>query len=129
MDNLPAVTKYFTETDPDDKGDATYMPHYEKGFALGFVGGKDVCADCVSLFFCLARSVANLLVIRFREMSADVVLRSQIPNSQEGVRYLNNHIRMLVLYHEEPDQYAGNRIVGFEVEPFRLVSADVVQDK
>jgi hypothetical protein len=36
VDNIPAATKYFTE---GGEGDQAFTVHYEKGFALGFVGG------------------------------------------------------------------------------------------
>jgi transmembrane 9 superfamily protein 2/4 len=92
VDNLPAVTKYFTEAEPDTdeaaapepNAQAGYVPHYEKGYALGFTGGKDY------------------------------------PNTKEGSRYLNNHVRLILLYHEDQNAFTGNRIVGFEVEPFSV---------
>lgn len=37
-----------------------------------------------------------------------------------GAKYLYNHIRLVVLYHEEPEKYAGARIVGFRVEPMSI---------
>jgi len=88
VDNLPAVTKFFTESDtPAAEGtspDSNYVAHYEKGFALGFVGSKEY------------------------------------PNSKEGMKYLNNHVRLVLFYHEDKAAFTGNRIVGFEVEPFSV---------
>jgi len=43
-----------------------------------------------------------------------------IPHTQPGVKYVNNHVRLVLYYHEEPEKYAGFRIVGFEVEPFSV---------
>ncbi len=39
------------------------------------------------------------------------------PGSLDGFNYLNNHVNLKIMYHTEPDQYDGARIVGFEVEP------------
>eukprot|EP00808_Paulinella_micropora_P022196 g15997.t1 len=41
LDNMPAATKFFTETIKAD-GTAEYVPHYEKGFPLGFMGSEEV---------------------------------------------------------------------------------------
>mmetsp|Transcript_39393 Transcript_39393/g.50262 ORF Transcript_39393/g.50262 Transcript_39393/m.50262 type:complete len:635 (+) Transcript_39393:150-2054(+) len=38
----------------------------------------------------------------------------------EKQHYLNNHARMVIAYHEDPDQFQGSRIVGFEVVPFSI---------
>lgn len=38
LDGLPAATKYFTAALPSDDTKEPYVQHYEKGFALGFVG-------------------------------------------------------------------------------------------
>jgi len=40
--------------------------------------------------------------------------------TQAGTPYLNNHIRIMLHYHEEPSSYEGFRIVSFLVEPFSL---------
>lgn len=41
-------------------------------------------------------------------------------NSAGGnAAFLFNHITFIVKYHDEPEQYRGSRIVGFEVEPYR----------
>lgn len=93
VDNLPAVTKYYTESDtvaePSTEASSEltdgYTAHYEKGFALGFIGGKDY------------------------------------PGTTEGVRYINNHVKIILFYHEDPAVFSGNRIVGFEVEPFSVL--------
>lgn len=34
--------------------------------------------------------------------------------------YLFNHVRIIVRYHEEPTEFEGTRIVGFEVVPFSI---------
>jgi len=41
VDNIPAATKYFTETLSADGGAPEYVPHYEKGFALGYLGSEE----------------------------------------------------------------------------------------
>lgn len=33
---------------------------------------------------------------------------------------MNNHVRLIVHYHEDPASFVGSRIVGFEVEPVRF---------
>lgn len=40
-----------------------------------------------------------------------------LPGTQAGIRYVNNHADITVLYHEDPASYEGVRIVGIEVEP------------
>mmetsp|Transcript_6439 Transcript_6439/g.10203 ORF Transcript_6439/g.10203 Transcript_6439/m.10203 type:complete len:636 (+) Transcript_6439:71-1978(+) len=41
---------------------------------------------------------------------------------EEGDRrhYLNNHARIVIAYHEDPDSFQGARVVGFEVVPFSV---------
>lgn len=34
--------------------------------------------------------------------------------------YLYNHVRIIVRYSEEPEEFEGARIVGFEVVPFSI---------
>jgi transmembrane 9 superfamily protein 2/4 len=110
LDNIPAATKYYTAALPSDDTKEPYVQHYEKGFALGFVGHADV------------------------------------QNSEPGVKYLNNHLRLIVFYHtyagaattpttptvgstgiapggESPGEeksFKGSRIVGFEVEAYSV---------
>ena len=40
--------------------------------------------------------------------------------SQKTDHYLYNHVRIIVRYSEEPEEFNGARIVGFEVVPFSL---------
>jgi len=44
--------------------------------------------------------------------------------AQEGVPYINNHLRLVLKYHKHEDPFTpgpdGSRIVGFEVEPFSV---------
>jgi len=40
-----------------------------------------------------------------------------------GRYYLHNHVRLDLMYHSNPDEYEGFRIVGFEVEPHSLTQA------
>lgn len=84
LDNLPAATKYYTAALPSDDTKEQYVQHYEKGFALGFVGHQDVV------------------------------------NSEPGVKYLNNHLRLIVFYHEDIRSFDGYRVVGFEVEAYSV---------
>ena len=51
LDGLPAATKYFMEPlqgeatinrAREDPAEADFIPHYEKGFPLGFIGSEDV---------------------------------------------------------------------------------------
>lgn len=41
---------------------------------------------------------------------------AEIPNTAEGVAYLNNHVAITVKFHKDVS-FEGSRIVGFEVEP------------
>ena len=92
LDNIPAATKYYTAALPSDDTKEPFVQHYEKGFALGFVGHNDV------------------------------------QNSEPGVKYLNNHLRLIVFYHQyaqgtsekEEKSFKGSRIVGFEVEAYSV---------
>jgi len=83
IDNLPSATKFYTQ-EVDADGEISYYTHYEKGYALGFMGGEEV------------------------------------PNTQPGVAYINNHLRLHLYFHEDPESFVGYRIVGFEVEPFSV---------
>eukprot|EP00808_Paulinella_micropora_P025623 g60805.t1 len=83
IDNMPATTKFYTEA-TSSEGKKNYIPQYEKGFALGFVGSEE------------------------------------FPKTQAGIRYVNNHIRLKIFYHEDPSSFTGSRIVGFEVKPFSI---------
>lgn len=84
LDNIPAATKYYTAALPSDDTKEPYVQHYEKGFALGFVGHPDV------------------------------------QNSEAGVKYLNNHLRLIVFYHQDEKSFKGSRVVGFEVEAYSV---------
>lgn len=84
VDNLPAATKYYTTALPSDDTTDDFVSHYEKGYALGFVGHPD------------------------------------IQGSVQGVKYVNNHVRLLLFYHQDEAAFAGFRIVGFEVEAFSV---------
>jgi len=37
--------------------------------------------------------------------------------NQDGKYYIHNHVHMHLLYHKQPDEFEGYRIVGVEVEP------------
>jgi len=39
---------------------------------------------------------------------------------RSGRYYIHNHVRLDLKYHASPDEYAGFRIVGFEVEPYSM---------
>merc|ERR1712216_70624 len=45
-------------------------------------------------------------------------------HAKDGVRYVNNHVRLAIKYHKHKDPSTsppyGSRIVGFEVEPFSV---------
>lgn len=43
---------------------------------------------------------------------------ADVPNSESGVKYLNNHLRLIIFHHEETTH--GYRIVGFEVEAYSV---------
>lgn len=54
----------------------------------------------------------------------------QIPGTIVGHKYINNHHRLTIQYHEDPAQFVGYRIVGFQVEPFSVEHTfDHWQDK
>ena len=84
LDNLPAATKYYTAALPTDDTQEKFVQHYEKGFALGFVGSNE------------------------------------IQNSEAKVKYLNNHLRLIVFYHKDEQSFKGSRVVGFEVEAYSV---------
>ena len=42
------------------------------------------------------------------------------PKSSKPQHYLFNHVRIVVRYHESPEEFEGGRIVGFEVVPFSI---------
>jgi len=41
-------------------------------------------------------------------------------HTAEGVPYIYNHVRLVIKYHKDKESFVGNRIVGFEVEPFSV---------
>lgn len=97
VDNLPAASKWYTVPESDEDNDAAaaaaandpeqpvnLVPHYDKGFDMGFVGSNE------------------------------------IPQSEPDVRYVYNHVNLIIFYHSDPQNYQGVRIVGFEVEPFSI---------
>jgi hypothetical protein len=45
---------------------------------------------------------------------------SNSPKSGRPEHYLYNHVRIIVRYSEEPEEFPGSRIVGFEVVPFSI---------
>jgi transmembrane 9 superfamily protein 2/4 len=42
---------------------------------------------------------------------------------KKGRYYVHNHVRITLLYHANPTDYAGYRIVGFEVEPRSIMQS------
>jgi transmembrane 9 superfamily member 2/4 len=42
------------------------------------------------------------------------------PKNKDPKHYLFNHVRIIVRYSEEEDEFQGARIVGFEVVPFSI---------
>eukprot|EP00474_Spongospora_subterranea_P008744 CRZ09202.1 hypothetical protein [Spongospora subterranea] len=40
--------------------------------------------------------------------------------SVKGEVYINNHVKIRLLYHDDPTSYKGSRIVGFEVMPYSV---------
>ncbi|EOD11465.1 hypothetical protein EMIHUDRAFT_470908 [Emiliania huxleyi CCMP1516] len=40
----------------------------------------------------------------------------EFPGTFPSAPYINNHLRLIIKYHQEPDLFQGSRIVGFEVE-------------
>jgi len=42
------------------------------------------------------------------------------PETTPGVAYINNHVRLVLKYHEDQQAFKGYRIVGFEVEPYSV---------
>jgi transmembrane 9 superfamily protein 2/4 len=85
MDNLPAATKMYREM-----ADGKVVTMYDRGYALGFVGGSDRAAA----------AVVN-------------------PHAKPGVPYIHNHLRFVVKFHKD-ESFTGARIVGFEVEPLSV---------
>jgi len=48
--------------------------------------------------------------------------------SQNGQYYVHNHLHLHLLYHKQPDEFEGYRIVGFEVDP-RSTTQEFGQDQ
>jgi transmembrane 9 superfamily protein 2/4 len=42
------------------------------------------------------------------------------PKSTKPQHYLFNHVRIIVRFNEDENEFAGTRIVGFEVVPFSI---------
>jgi transmembrane 9 superfamily protein 2/4 len=42
------------------------------------------------------------------------------PKKKTPMHYLFNHVRIIVRYHEDDQEFSGSRIVGFEVVPFSI---------
>lgn len=51
-------------------------------------------------------------------LTGSACVRIQIANSEPGIKYINNHVRLVLFYHQE-EVVNKFRVVGFEVEPFR----------
>eukprot|EP01115_Flamella_aegyptia_P013148 TRINITY_DN6862_c0_g1_i2.p1 TRINITY_DN6862_c0_g1~~TRINITY_DN6862_c0_g1_i2.p1 ORF type:complete len:293 (+),score=108.88 TRINITY_DN6862_c0_g1_i2:601-1479(+) len=49
---------------------------------------------------------------------------ADIAGTTPGVFYINNHLNIKVKYHQNPEEYAGKRIISFEVEPLSLQYRD-----
>ena len=43
-----------------------------------------------------------------------------LPTKKEEQHFLFNHVRLIVYYSEIPEEFDGQRIVGFQVEPFSI---------
>eukprot|EP00927_Polykrikos_kofoidii_P053217 TRINITY_DN4747_c0_g5_i1.p1 TRINITY_DN4747_c0_g5~~TRINITY_DN4747_c0_g5_i1.p1 ORF type:complete len:616 (-),score=50.12 TRINITY_DN4747_c0_g5_i1:384-2231(-) len=40
-----------------------------------------------------------------------------------GHYHVHNHVTLVLMYHSQPNEYAGYRIVGFQIEPFSITQA------
>mmetsp|Transcript_29952 Transcript_29952/g.58714 ORF Transcript_29952/g.58714 Transcript_29952/m.58714 type:complete len:635 (-) Transcript_29952:68-1972(-) len=47
-------------------------------------------------------------------------------NTKQGVAYINNHVKLMLSYHEDPKAFSGARIVGFQVEAYSHSYANYV---
>lgn len=96
LDNLPVVTKYLTEAgaEVESRGET--------------VGDRVQAED------------GTILAHYEKGFPLGFIGHSQIPNTEIGTFYINNHLRFRVAYHEDAANYAGVRIVGFEVEAFSV---------
>ena len=43
-----------------------------------------------------------------------------VPSKKQAQHFLFNHVRIIIKYSERPDEFDGQRIVGFEVVPFSI---------
>jgi transmembrane 9 superfamily protein 2/4 len=96
LDNLPVVTKYLTEAGAEVES-----------------GGESVGDRVVS-------DDGTILAHYEKGFPLGFVGHSQIPNTDIGTVYINNHLRFRISFHEDSVNYAGIRIVGFEVEAFSV---------
>lgn len=63
---------------------------------------------------------ANYFVHYEKGYSVGFVGHMDLQGTEAGVRYINNHLRFVIYYHDDPVQYTGSRIVGFEVEAYSV---------
>jgi len=102
LDNLPAATKYYTRA-PITPGDetSTLAPKSD-----------DTQAS--------SPSDAGFIAHYEKGFALGFTGSESIPGSKPGVRYINNHLRLNVFYHQDAASFEGSRIVGFEVESYSI---------
>jgi hypothetical protein len=60
--------------------------------------------------------------ITYHESGFPLGINGKTDDKGNGPHALNNHVNIKLLYHKDPANYEGLRIVGFEVDPQRCSS-------
>jgi transmembrane 9 superfamily member 2/4 len=126
VDNLPAATKFFVETEEvDADGKPKFDDQYEKGFALGFTGNRELIDGSEDG----VQYVHNHITM--------VIFYHQDLDSFEGFRVVGFEVNPVSVKHEVEGEYIGSKTklktcdeqgrlrAGFAFQPVSGRSAEV----
>uniref|UniRef100_A0A6U3B0H5 Transmembrane 9 superfamily member n=1 Tax=Lotharella globosa TaxID=91324 RepID=A0A6U3B0H5_9EUKA len=112
VDNLPAATKFYTQEITAD-GEMEYSTHYEKGFALGFMGGEAIPGTLPDVAYVHNHVRLNLY---YHEDS----------NSFKGFRIVAFEVEPYSVKHEIDGEWKGDHTKLLTCTPLHKVAAGMV---
>ena len=83
-----------------------------------------VCGYFAFIYYSLIESFVSAYRIQFAKQPPRYPLGFKAPASYTGLKddelYLFNHLKFTISYHEDPSQFDGVRITGFDVHPVSI---------
>eukprot|EP00471_Norrisiella_sphaerica_P009230 CAMPEP_0184497608 /NCGR_PEP_ID=MMETSP0113_2-20130426/37013_1 /TAXON_ID=91329 /ORGANISM="Norrisiella sphaerica, Strain BC52" /LENGTH=506 /DNA_ID=CAMNT_0026884795 /DNA_START=314 /DNA_END=1835 /DNA_ORIENTATION=- len=109
VDNLPSATKFYTQ-EVNEEGELEYITHYDKGYALGFLGSNQIALTETGVAY-----VNNH--IRFH------LFYHEDPSSFTGYRIVGFEVEPFSVEHEIDGVYQGTHTRLLTCTPLNKVTA------